>query len=119
MLSPSLSRDLAGYGIGDTLRALRLRRKLGLVELGRHSGLSPAMLSKLERGRLFPTLPTLLRIAMVFGVGLDHFFGAVDADDGRWAWSGRRSASASRNGWAGARCCGSSSVSTSPPPNGG
>jgi quercetin dioxygenase-like cupin family protein len=23
---------------------------------------------------MFPTLPTLLRIAMVFGVGLDHFF---------------------------------------------
>jgi transcriptional regulator with XRE-family HTH domain len=78
MLSPSLSRDLAGYGIGDTLRTLRLRRKLGLVELSRHSGLSPAMLSKLERGRLFPTLPTLLRIAMVFGVGLDHFFGAAE-----------------------------------------
>ena len=34
------------------------------------------MLSKLERGMLFPTLPTLLRIALVFGVGLDHFFTA-------------------------------------------
>jgi mannose-6-phosphate isomerase-like protein (cupin superfamily) len=32
------------------------------------------LLSKLERGKLFPTLPTLLRIAMVFGVGLDSFF---------------------------------------------
>ena len=32
------------------------------------------MLSKIERGHLFPTLPTLLRIALVFGVGLDHFF---------------------------------------------
>jgi mannose-6-phosphate isomerase-like protein (cupin superfamily) len=32
------------------------------------------MLSKIERGRLFPTLPTLLRIALVFGVGLDYFF---------------------------------------------
>lgn len=32
------------------------------------------MLSKLERGKLFPTLPTLLRISMVFGVGLEHFF---------------------------------------------
>jgi transcriptional regulator with XRE-family HTH domain len=39
-----------------------------------HTGLSPAMLSKIERGQLFPTLPTLLRIAMVFGVGLEHFF---------------------------------------------
>jgi len=36
--------------------------------------LSPALLSKIERGRLFPTLPTLLRIALVFGVGLEYFF---------------------------------------------
>ncbi len=34
------------------------------------------MLSKIERGQMFPTLPTLVRIAMVFGVGLDHFFTA-------------------------------------------
>src|SRR5689334_16605559 len=47
---------------------------MGLVELGKHTGLSAAMLSKLERGKLFPTLPTLLRIAMVFGVGLEYFF---------------------------------------------
>jgi transcriptional regulator with XRE-family HTH domain len=32
------------------------------------------MLSKIERGRLFPTLPTLLRIALVFSVGLEYFF---------------------------------------------
>jgi quercetin dioxygenase-like cupin family protein len=32
------------------------------------------MLSKIERGQLFPTLPTLLRIALVFGVGMEHFF---------------------------------------------
>jgi transcriptional regulator with XRE-family HTH domain len=32
--------------------------------------LSAALLSKIERGLLFPTLPTLLRVAMVLGVGL-------------------------------------------------
>jgi mannose-6-phosphate isomerase-like protein (cupin superfamily) len=47
---------------------------MGLVELGRHTGLSPALLSKIERGRMFPTLPTLLRVALVFGVGLEFFF---------------------------------------------
>ena len=47
---------------------------MGLVELGRHTGLSPALLSKIERGRLFPTLPTLLRVALVFSVGLEFFF---------------------------------------------
>jgi len=70
---------LDDYGIGDKLRTLRLKKKIGLVELGKHTGLSPALLSKIERGRMFPTLPTLLRIALVFGVGLEFFFsGARD-----------------------------------------
>jgi transcriptional regulator with XRE-family HTH domain len=74
MLSETLTTALAGYAIGPKIRRLRLRKKLGLIQLGEHTGLSPAMLSKIERGHLFPTLPTLLRIALVFGVGLDHFF---------------------------------------------
>jgi transcriptional regulator with XRE-family HTH domain len=74
MLSETLTVGLEHYRIGPKIRALRLKKKLGLVQLGEHTGLSPAMLSKIERGQLFPTLPTLLRIALVFGVGLEHFF---------------------------------------------
>jgi transcriptional regulator with XRE-family HTH domain len=74
MLSPTLRDGLQAYAIGPKIRAIRLKKKIGLVELGRHTGLSPAMLSKIERGQLFPTLPTLLRIALVFSVGLDYFF---------------------------------------------
>ncbi|MEQ8194935.1 MAG: cupin domain-containing protein [Rhodospirillales bacterium] len=74
MLSDTLTEGLTQYGIGPKIRALRLKKKLGLAQLGEHTGLSPAMLSKIERGHLFPTLPTLLRIALVFGIGLDHFF---------------------------------------------
>jgi transcriptional regulator with XRE-family HTH domain len=74
-LSPALEAGLRRYDIGPRIRALRLKKKFGLVALGHHTGLSPALLSKLERGRLFPTLPTLLRIALVFGVGLEYFFG--------------------------------------------
>lgn len=69
-----ISQGLGRYSIGEKLRTLRLRKKMGLVELGKHTGLSAALLSKLERGKLFPTLPTLLRIAMVYSVGLDYFF---------------------------------------------
>ena len=79
MLSPTLREGLKAYSIGPRIRALRLKKKMGLVELGKHTGLSPAMLSKIERGQLFPTLPTLLRIAMVFSVGLDYFI-AADRD---------------------------------------
>src|SRR4051812_33592416 len=74
MLSETLMAGLNQYGIGAKIRALRLKKGLGQVQLGEHTGLSPALLSKIERGQLFPTLPTLLRIAMVFGVGLEHFF---------------------------------------------
>ena len=74
MLSPTLQEGFQRYSIGEKLRALRLRKKVGLVNLGRHTGLSPALISKIERGKLFPTLPTLLRIAMVFSVGLEFFF---------------------------------------------
>ena len=74
MAQPTLTDELHRYEIGGKLRSLRLKKKLGLVELGRHTGLSPALLSKLERGKMFPTLATLLRIAIVFSVDLDHFF---------------------------------------------
>jgi transcriptional regulator with XRE-family HTH domain len=73
-ITSTISEGLGRYSIGEKLRGLRLRKGMGLVELGKHTGLSAALLSKLERGKLFPTLPTLLRIAMVFGVGLDYFF---------------------------------------------
>jgi len=74
MVSEHLKETLDHYHIGDKLKQLRFRRKMGLVELSRHTGLSPALLSKLEHGKLYPTLPTLSRIALVFSVGLEHFF---------------------------------------------
>jgi transcriptional regulator with XRE-family HTH domain len=74
MLSDTLAAGLEHYQIGPKIRALRLQKGLGQAQLGKHTGLSPAMLSKIERGQVFPTLPTLLRIALVFGVGLEYFF---------------------------------------------
>lgn len=70
----TIRRVLSGYEIGAKIRALRLRKKIALVDLGRHTGLSASMLSQLENGKLIPTLPTLARIAMVFDVGVDYFF---------------------------------------------
>jgi transcriptional regulator with XRE-family HTH domain len=70
----AIAQGLGRYSIGEKLRTLRLRRGMGLVELSKHTGLSAGLISKLERGKLFPTLPTLLRIAMVYSVGLEHFF---------------------------------------------
>jgi transcriptional regulator with XRE-family HTH domain len=71
----TIQRVLSSYELGRKLRQLRLRKKIALVDLGKHTGLSPSMLSQLENGKMIPTLPTLARIAMVFDVGLEHFFG--------------------------------------------
>jgi transcriptional regulator with XRE-family HTH domain len=74
MASDTITTGLNGYAIGSKIRRLRLRKSMGLVELGKHTGLSAALLSKLERDLMHPTLATLLRIAMVFSVGLEYFF---------------------------------------------
>ena len=74
MASETITAGLKNYAIGSKLRRLRLRKSMGLVELSKHTGLSPALLSKLERDVMHPTLSTLLRIAMVFSVGLEYFF---------------------------------------------
>ena len=70
----TIRRALSAYDIGRKLKQLRMRKKIALVDLGKHTGLSASMLSQLENGKLIPTLPTLARIAMVFDVGVDHFF---------------------------------------------
>ena len=60
--------------IGERIRQLRQRKGMGLVELGRHTGLSASFLSQLETGRVVPTLRNLARFAMVFSRNLIYFF---------------------------------------------
>jgi transcriptional regulator with XRE-family HTH domain len=60
--------------IGDRIKYLRQRKGMGLVELGRHTGLSASFLSQLETGRVVPTLRNLARIAMVFSKDMSYFF---------------------------------------------
>ena len=60
--------------IGERIRRLRLKKSMGLVDLGKHTGLSASFLSQLETGRVVPTLRNLARIAMVFSKDLSYFF---------------------------------------------
>ena len=52
MLTATLKTGLNGYGIGAKVRALRLKKKMGLVELGQHTGLSPALRLRLGLRRV-------------------------------------------------------------------
>jgi len=60
--------------LGERIRRLRLKKSMGLVDLGKRTGLSPSFLSQLETGRVVPTLRNLARIAMVFSKDLSYFF---------------------------------------------
>ena len=59
--------------IGAKIRRLRLKRSMGLVELGQQIGLSASFLSQLETGRVIPTLRNLARIALVFKKDFSYF----------------------------------------------
>ena len=72
--SPTLEPNLHQYNLGPKIRELRRRKRMRLVDVQQHTGLSASLISKLESSKLIPTLPTLLRLAMVFNVGLDFFF---------------------------------------------
>ena len=65
---------LAPYCIGMKLRTLRTQKRMTLSRLAAETGLSTALLSKLETDRMIPTLPTLATISRVYGVGLSYFF---------------------------------------------
>ncbi|MGB6974421.1 MAG: XRE family transcriptional regulator, partial [Terracidiphilus sp.] len=67
-------RFIAEKRIGERIKRLRLKKSMGLVELGRHTGLSASFLSQLETGRVVPTLRNLSRISMVFSKDLSYFF---------------------------------------------
>jgi transcriptional regulator with XRE-family HTH domain len=65
---------LSAVQLGQRIKRLRLKRSMGLVELGRLTGLSASFLSQLETGRVVPTLRNLARIALVFNKDLSWFF---------------------------------------------
>lgn len=66
--------SLEPYCIGLKLRTLRTQKRLTLSRLAAETGLSTALLSKLETDRMIPTLPTLATISRVYGVGMGYFF---------------------------------------------
>jgi len=66
--------SLEPYCIGLKLRSLRTGKRLTLSRLAAETGLSTALLSKLETDRMIPTLPTLATISRVYGVGMSYFF---------------------------------------------
>lgn len=76
--TPSISHatDAAAVGrhIGETVRRVRSSMGLTLGEVSKRSGVSRAMLSRLETGDVMPSLETLVALTGALGVGLASLF---------------------------------------------
>lgn len=64
----------AAEGIGHKLSALRGRREIGVSELARRIGVSPSLVSQIERGQSRPSVSTLFAMAEALSVPVDAFF---------------------------------------------
>ena len=70
----STSEELKRLGIGEEIKTLREEKQLSLDDLAEKVDLKPTLLSQIEADVVPPTLATLLNIAKVLGVSVDHFF---------------------------------------------
>ena len=73
MNDAAVEASIMAKGIGRKIRRLRLKRSMGLVELGQRVGLSASLLSQLETGRVVPTVRNLARLALEFNADFSHF----------------------------------------------
>src|SRR5215831_4002973 len=65
--------DLAG-DIGRRLAAHRAQRGMRVAELAREVGVTPSLISQIERGMSRPSVSTLFAIAQALDVPVDAFF---------------------------------------------
>jgi transcriptional regulator with XRE-family HTH domain len=61
-------------GIGRRLAAHRARRGLRVAELARSVGVTPSLISQIERGQSRPSVSTLFALAQALDVPVDAFF---------------------------------------------
>lgn len=63
---------------GTRLKTLRQRHGMTLDDLAKASGVSRAMISRIERGEVSPTASLLARLCEALGLSLSHFFAPDD-----------------------------------------
>ena len=66
--------------LGENLKAIRDKRGLNLNDVSELTGISKAMLSKIERGESVPTITTVWKIANGLKITLNALAGEVDSN---------------------------------------
>jgi transcriptional regulator with XRE-family HTH domain len=72
---PETRKTWQGETLGANLRLLRLEKNLTLEALAQLSGVSRAMISKIERGNSMPTAMVLGKLSKALNVGLSRLVG--------------------------------------------
>jgi transcriptional regulator with XRE-family HTH domain len=75
-------RDSPALDLGRTARRLRETQNLTLADVAGRANISSAMLSRLETGRVSPSLETILALSQALGVTASVLLQRVGADDG-------------------------------------
>lgn len=83
MVAMARTEDDVLTEVGPRLRALRRARGVTLADLAAETGLTASTLSRLENGKLRPTLEQLLPLARAHGVPLDDLVQAPPTGDPR------------------------------------
>lgn len=66
-----MTRSSGGAEIGRRISARRIQRGLSQGTVSRRAGMDPSYLSRIETGRISPTLRTAMKIAEALGCTLD------------------------------------------------
>ena len=73
--------QLEYYKIGGLVRKYRKEKDLKLLDLSAITGIKSAMLSKIENGRMIPTIPTLFTIINKLGIKPEAFFSQLSTEN--------------------------------------
>jgi transcriptional regulator with XRE-family HTH domain len=90
---PQPSQQFAPAGelrIGQKLKASRRARRLSMKALADRVGCSESLISKIENDHVFPSLPTLHKIAAELGSSIGKLFGGEGADADFISRAGKR-----------------------------
>ena len=69
-----IKKKLKALAIGGKIRAIRQSKRLTLEDVSKRTGLSKALISRVENEQVSPPIATLLRIASALKVEISHFF---------------------------------------------
>ena len=73
--------DYLTVQIGNKIKSIRKEIGWKVGELADKSGISIAMISKIENGRVIPTIPSLLQIIQTLNLNIGDFFSDLKSED--------------------------------------